>query len=417
MTLTVKLLPMRYLFKLYHTNAQCFIHLPEKEIPDSIPTEYYIGDEKAYQEVKSRQIPLSQLPWFASGEFEDAEEKEYYNSLTDDDYFLITLRVKCVSFIQNLQYKWFDLIKSSKKTVEIHLFAKSPLQDGLNLSLGTSLNGNLQIYVPSLLIEKLLDKSKFRTHISPSLLVQPEFDLLHGLDFKMVPWRAGLANELPKGFTELWMFWLWTLRNQGFARFAAISTGAGLEMAPYKIRLSLEKLMKKLIGRIENGDMNLRIFHNFIRKQQKFVRQIAPQLMTHALTVYCEQYHPRGMEEILRKLTSSFEIYNDKILTKPIVYARKIDFDQFLESLTLPTKDSPPMISVDLLRKLNQMMLILDNKESLLKCMLEGKTEQKFNLEFLEGKKKSRKAAPEGVRIRLDLPVLDQFHLIAENWS
>jgi hypothetical protein len=408
---------MRYLFKLYHSNVEWIVRFPTKEIPDSIPTKYFIGDEKAYERVKSQQIPLSQLPWFVSGEFEDNEEQEHFKSMTDDDYFLHTVRVKCVSFIQKLQYKWFDLIKSSKKTVDVYLFAQSPLQCGEECAFGQSLDGNLRIFVSASLIEKLLDKFKYRTHICPSLMVQPEFDLLFGLDFKMIPWRAGLAHEHPKGFTELWMFWLWTLRNQGLARFAALNTGAGIEMAPYKIRLSLEKLMKELIDGIENGDFSLRKFHDFIRKHRKYVREIAPQLMLHALKVYCDHGTPKGMAEILGKLNSSFEIYNDKILNKPFVYARKIEFDQFLEYLTLPTKDSPPMISEVLLRKLNRMMLILDKKGSLIKAILNDTTEHLFYLELLERKEKGRCATLEGVRIKLDFTVVGRFHLLAENWS
>lgn len=407
---------MPYLFKLYHPKSKYCFHLPEEANPDSIPTEYYLADKYAYKRVKAAQTPLSQLTWFVNRDFNDDEEAEMYESLSDDDYFFNQVRHKVSIYMQQLQSKWFDLLKSSKKTVEVHLFARSPLQQRKEYTFGNSLEANLQIFFPAGLIEKLLDASHHRTYIPPSLEMQPEMDLLFGLDFLLFPWRSGLNQEPPRQFTDQWMFWLWTLRNQGLARFASLETGAGLEMNTKKISQFLEKILQRLISSIENGDLNGASLPQLMRSHQRHVYQFAPQLMLHALSVYYQKDQPPHLKNPIRSLRSSSTFYDEHVITKAFVYARKIDFERFLAYLTLPAGDSPPMIKEELLRKLNGMLRRLDGKSSVVSEMLLSK-KYTIHFNFMEKREKGKGTVLEGIRIKGDFSVLDRFHFLAEQWS
>ena len=387
-----------------------------EETPDSICTDYYLTDEDAYDRVMSSHTPLSQLPWFVNRDFNDEEEAELYSGMSDEDYFLNQMRHKVSYFMQQLLSKWFAVLQSGAKPVEVHLFARSPLQRGMEYAFGKSLEGSIQVFFPAELIAKLLDTYHHRTYISPELSIQPETDLLFNLDFSMIPWRGGLNKEPAWQYTDQWMYWLWTLRNQGLARFASLQTGAGLEMNRDKIRQLLERFMNRLIWSIENGHLSSSRLLKLISILQRIVQQIAPQLMLHALSVYYEQDQPKHLKEPIRSLRSSFTFYDDKVITKAYVYARKIDFERFLESLTLPVGDTPPMIPEELLRKLTGMMRKLDGISAELSDMLLGE-EHLDQFDFLAKRKKGKGIVLEGVRLKGNFSVLDRFRLLAEKWS
>jgi hypothetical protein len=407
---------MRHLFKLHHPKTRYFVKFPMEETPDSICTDYYLTDEDAYDRVKSSHTPLSQLAWFVKREFNDEEEAELYQSMSDEDYFLNQVRHKVSYFMQELVSKWFAVLQSGAKPVEVHLFARSPLQHGMEYEFGKSYEGSIQVFFPSELIAKLLDTFQYRTYISPEWSAEPESDLLFNLDFSMIPWREGLNQEPAWQCTDQWMYWLWTLRNQGLARFASLQSGAGLEMNRDKIRQLLERFMNRLVWAIENGHLSSSGLPKLISTHQKLVRQIAPQLVLHALSVYSEQDRPKHLKEPIRSLRSSFSFYDDKVITKAYVYARKIDFERFLEYLTLPVGDTPPMIPEELLRKLTGMMRKLDGISTGLNDMLlgEGPLDQ---FDFLSKRKKGKGIVLEGVRLRGNYSVLDRFRLLAEKWS
>lgn len=408
--------PMRYLFKLFHPKDRYYIQFPAEETPETIPTSYFLADEREYERVKSLHTPLSQLSWFVNQEFNDEEEAERYRNMSDEEYFMGNVQVKVSMFIQKLQSKWFDVLKSSKKPVQVYLFAQSPLQQGTNFSFANSLDGSIQVYFPAGLIEKLLTQFKHRTYIPPQLELQPERDLLFGLDFLMVPWRGGLNLKQPDGFTDQWMYWLWTLRNQGLARFSGLQSGAGLEMNPVKIRRFLEKLIERLISRIEKGDLKRSTLARVLPGYQRQVNQIAPLLLLHALAVYGQKHQPDALKEPLRALRSYSSFYDEEVLTKAFVYARKLDFERFLHYLTLSVGDDAPMIQEAQLRKLNKMLLLLDNKGRSTADIFLGKLES-LDFDFSGKRQRGKSKAWEGVRIKGDFTVQERFYLLAEEWS
>ncbi len=103
---------MPYLFTLYHPKKKSFTQLPLENGPDTIPAMYYLADREGYEEVMSRQEPLSQLSWFIEKDFDEEEEKMYLG-MSDEEYFLSIVRSKAVYFIQELQANWFRLPNSS----------------------------------------------------------------------------------------------------------------------------------------------------------------------------------------------------------------------------------------------------------------------------------------------------------------
>jgi hypothetical protein len=407
---------MRYLFTLYHPKKRSYTHLPLENKPDTIPTMYYIADVDGYEKVKARQKQLSQLSWFIERDF-DEEEEEMYLGMSDEEYFLSIAKNKAINFIQELQAKWFSLLKSSKKTVEVYLFGESPLRRQEEHFLGNDLKGNIQIYLSTELMEKLVESSQYRVHLPTALRLEPEFDLFMALDFKMFPWRKFLFDEVPIRYSEKWMHWLWTGRNQGIARFPALETGTTLEMNTFYIRNYLGELMQKLIYGLENNNMKLSKFHLFLNGQRAFLYQISPQLMLHAATVYFERHPSFALGNFLKTLRSSTYNYDHKDLIKVLLQSRKIDFHQWLEYLTLPTHDFPPMIQADVLKKLNRLSLSLDGKNSIFQEMLMEECQDRFQLKLSLQRDENFKHPYTGVRVELNSSILSRFQVLAETWT
>ncbi len=407
---------MRYLFTLYHPKKRSYTLLPLENKPDTIPTMYYMADVDGYEKVKARQQPLSQLSWFIEKEFEE-EEEEMYLGMSDDEYFLSIAKNKAIHFIQELQAKWFSLLKSSKKTVEVYLFGESPLRRQEEHFLGNDLKGNIQIYLSTELMEKLIESSQYRVHLPTALSLEAEFDLFMALDFKMFPWRKFLFDEVPIRYSEKWMHWLWTGRNQGIARFPALETGTTLEMNPFYIRNYLGELMQKLIYRLEHNNMKLSKFHHFLNRQRPLLYQISPRLMLHAATVYHERHSSSALGNSLKTLKSSIHHHDHNDLIKIFLQSRKIDFDQWLAYLTLPTQDSPPMIQAAVLKKLNQILLSLDGKNSIFQEMLMGEYQDKFRLKLSLKRDENFMHPYTGVRVELNSSILSRFQVLAETWT
>jgi hypothetical protein len=408
---------MRYLYKLYHPNKSFLFKLPLEETENSIHTIYYLADEKAYHRVKERQVPLSQLSWFKEKDFDDPQEEEMYRHMTDDEYFMNQVTSKATHLVQELCSKWFQLIKSSKKTIEVHLFASSPLSGENEISFGNSHQENLRIFLPAALIEKKLDASHYRTHIPSQLSLQPAFDLFFGLDFQMVDWRYLISHEFPNKLSELWMLAFWSLRNQSLAYFPALKSGEGLEMNSNKIRQYVDMILNRIIAAGENGDLDW----GFIKRMRYRLYKKAPNfgstMMLHALQVH-EQLHPnQELKRAIRVLSGTSTYFDDKDIATAFRYARKMDFDRFIAYLTMPSPSEKALIDASTFRKVNRMLLKLDKSGSLFKGMLDDKTEYLFHIS-LEGKKrKDSYISLEGVRLHLDMSAMARFQLICEEWS
>jgi hypothetical protein len=350
-------------------------------------------------------------------DYGNEQDKAQCKGMTNDDYFKHTTREHATRYVQDLLGRWFPLLKSSKKTVEVHLFKESPISRRVEHFLGYDLKGNIRVFLSSDLMEKLIDASNSEVQIPPNLILEPEFDLLMGLDFKMFQWRAFLFDEIPFRYSEQWMYWLWSARNQGIARFPSLQIRDDLMVKLTHTRFSLKKIMIKLVKQLEKGELQLGAFHHFLRNQKEEFDQIAPLLMLHATTVYCEKYPPVNLGDSLKKLRKFRYLCKQRDLMKVVIHGKKIDFDQWLEYLTLPTNDSPPMIQVDILRRLNQLLLSLDGKGSIIDVMLKEKTEDLYYFKFLHKRKKGLNFYLAGVRVEFDFSIKSRFHLLLETWS
>jgi hypothetical protein len=225
-----------------------------------------------------------------------------------------------------------------------------------------------------------------------------------------------LSQESPLRFSDKWMHWLWIGRNQGIARFPALLKGVESEMNSYHIRQYLGNLMRQLVKEFENGDQNLDKFHRLLDHEKEQMYRIAPQLMLHATAVYDQKYSPKGLETSLRKLSGT-SFCDHQALRKVFIQSKKIDFGQWLEFLTFPTKTSPPMIQMDLLKKLNRILLSLDQKNSIFRDMLEDHYPERFQLKLSLRRDEKFLHPYEGVRMEINSSILSRFQVLAETWT
>ncbi|GHB49047.1 hypothetical protein [Mongoliitalea lutea] len=408
---------MRYLYTIYHPQNRYSFQLPLEETENSIHTSYFIADEEAYERVKAGETPLSQLSWFVEKDFDDQEEEEMYRYMTDDEYFMNQVTSKVTGIIQEIYSNWFKLIKSSKKRIEVCLFATSSLYQGNQLDTESCRKDYLQIFIPPLLIEKKLNAAHHRIHIPTKLSFWPTFDLLYKLDFLMADWRYLLSNEFPHKSSDLWLKALWSLRNQSLTYLPLLRSAEGLELDPRKIRAYLTTSMQRILAAGENGDLNWRFVRSMHSKLVRRASTFGSALMLHALQVY-EQFHPnKELKEALRAVCGINIFFDQKDIETVYRFGRKMDFDKFLFYLTVPTDSEPAMIDGEIFRKVNRMLLALEKSTSLYAAMLEDTSEHLFHLS-LEGKKrKDSYLSLDGVRLHLHDSAFAKLQLICEEWT
>ncbi|MCH6198609.1 hypothetical protein MMU07_03390 [Aquiflexum sp. LQ15W] len=408
---------MRYQFRLYHPNQMYVMNWPDEENPDSIEAAYYISDEAEYERVKNTLIPLSKLPWYDPHTLD--EENAYLKDISDEQYFQTQVKVKVVDIVQKLQFKWSKVLRSSKKALEVHLFASSPLLQGKDLAFCSTNREGIQVYISGELIENLLERNTYRIAIPDALTAQPEYDLQASLDFKMCKWKEGLMDNPPLTFVETWMHWLWKFRVRGLARLSALETGQDVEMNPKKIGRIMNEWIKNIEQEIDNGRPTLSAFKNFLDSKDELINQWAPQMMLRAINHFQLQNSCRNLEKALKKVNTTGLFHDQKITHKIHVAGKKLDFDQWLENILFTSEQVDPMIDPELFRALNQKLLALDGKKSILLKLVEQGSKQP-DIFHLKGKKTSKSqasAVPEGIRMDIDLPVHEHFQLLAESWS
>lgn len=246
---------MELLFTQLHTNSM-FLPFVNNGDPDScLEVNYYCenyGDPGSLKKV----IDLS-----AKNNYEGEEGED---SISEEQYALCVLRMKVVNHCHQFIFKWFEIIKSSKKELKVFLFSVSPNQFEDYFSSIPSLQDDLHIHLSTELTLSLVKQSQQRYQIAPELLLEPLQDLMVAMDFKMISLRTDMS-KIGSSPMDLWIAQLVKFRITGLRRLVALENGIQVEANTHLAKIQLQKFISELVRYFQNPSHTAGDLQKFFR--------------------------------------------------------------------------------------------------------------------------------------------------------
>ena len=406
---------MELLFTQLHTNSM-FLPFVNNGDPDScLEVNYYCenyGDPGSLKKV----IDLS-----AKNDYEGEEGED---SISEEQYALCVLRMKVVNHCHQFIFKWFEIIKSSKKELKVFLFSISPNQFEDYFSSIPSLQDDLHIHLSTELTLGLVKQTQQRHQIAPELLLEPAQDLMVAMDFKMISLRTDMA-KIGSSPMDLWIEQLVKFRITGLRRLVALENGIHVEANTHLAKIQLQKFISELVRSFQSPNNTDGDLQKFFRHRAQLAESLAPKMMLHAIGVEIQKRSVKSQVSAWESVNSTRAYYDgDKLSSLATLYqvGRTLEMESWFENLFFPAFNEPPLLDFEEIKNLHRTLLFHTSQPSLWNELARDLATQQTDCNQLElltstGGKSKKRTMIQGVKMLMHLSHRVRLRLMVESCS